>query len=96
MTTVKLFEQEVINALCVYISRKESISPEEVMVELLFDDDTGFSVEAEFRQQRQFLKEPVMIQALRKWVQFQHGLDPFSAGLQLELDDQEGIVAYVK
>jgi hypothetical protein len=96
MDTLKLSEQEIINALCVYISRQENTAPEEVMVELIFDDDTGFGAEAEFRHQHQFVKESVMIQALRKWVQSQHGLDPFSVGIQLELNDYEGIVAFVK
>ncbi len=39
-------EQDIINAICVYISRKKQIKPEEVVVELMYDDDYGFSAEA--------------------------------------------------
>jgi hypothetical protein len=96
MDTLKLPEQEIINALCVYISRQENTAPEEVMVELIYEDDIGFGAEADYRHQHQFVKESGIIQSLRKWVQSQYDLDPFSVGIQLELIDHEGIVAFVK
>lgn len=43
METVKISEQELINALCVYIAEKRQVGPEEVSVELMYDDDYGFS-----------------------------------------------------
>jgi hypothetical protein len=48
MGSLSISEQDIINALCVYISQKKQIKPEEVEVELMYDDSYGFSAEALF------------------------------------------------
>jgi len=37
METLKLSEQEIVNAICLHVANKRQISPEEVGVELLWD-----------------------------------------------------------
>lgn len=91
---LKISEQDIINAICVYISRKKQIKPEEVEVELMYDDATGFSAESFVAGRKQVLVTANMIEALRLWLdEFLHK-DPL-AGIQLELDEEEGIIAYV-
>lgn len=88
-------EQDIINAVCVYVSQKKQIKPEEVEVELMYDDDYGFSAEAFVDGRKQVLIMANLIEALRLWLdEFLHR-DPF-AGIQLVLDDREGIIAIVK
>ena len=87
-------EQDIINAICVYISRKKQIKPEEVDVELMYDDDTGFSAESFVNGRRQVLITLNIIEALRLWLEESLNRDPF-AGIKLELDDEEGIIAII-
>lgn len=87
-------EQDIINAICVYISRKKQIKPEEVEVELMYDDDYGFSAESFVNGRKQVLVMSNLIEALRLWLDEYMNRDPF-AGIKLELDDEEGIIAYV-
>ena len=61
-------EQDIINAICVYISRKKQIKPEEVEVELIYDDDYGFSAEAYVADRKQVLITGNIIEALRLWL----------------------------
>ena len=42
MERLKISEQDIINAVCVYIARKNKVQPNEVEVELMYDDDYGF------------------------------------------------------
>jgi len=58
-------EQDIINALCVYISRKKQVRPEEVEVELMYDDDYGFSAESYVNGRKQVLIAQNIIEALR-------------------------------
>lgn len=94
METVKISEQELINALCVYISEKKQVGPEKVLVELVYDD-YGFSAEVEVNGREQILIQANLIEALRLWLDNEYNVNPFAARIQLELDDEEGIVALV-
>ncbi|MGG0240552.1 YxcD family protein [Bacillus rhizoplanae] len=93
METIKISEQELINALCVYIAQKRQVVPEQVLVELMYDDDYGFSAEVEVNGRQQILIQANLIEALRLWLDMEYHINPFAARLQLELHDEEGIIA---
>jgi Protein of unknown function (DUF2653) len=88
-------EQDIINAICVYVARKKQVRPEEVEVELMYDDDYGFSAEAYVHDRKQVLITQNMIEALRLWLDEYLNMDPYM-GLKLVLDDEEGIIAIAK
>ncbi|MGJ7919059.1 YxcD family protein [Neobacillus sp. LXY-4] len=95
MEKLIISEQDIINAVCVYISRKKQVKPEEVEVELMYDDDYGFSAEAFVGGRKQVLIAANLIEALRLWLDEFLNRDPFS-GIELVLDDEEGIIAKVR
>ncbi|MFD1851522.1 YxcD family protein [Oceanobacillus bengalensis] len=88
-------EQDIINALCIYTSRKKQMNPEEVEVELMYDDDTGFSAEVFWAGRKQVLITANLIEALRMWLDEFLNIDPF-AGIKLDLDDERGIIAIIQ
>lgn len=96
MGKIKVSEQDIINALCLHIAHKRQITPQEVDIELMYDDDYGFSAEAYVNDRKQVLITANMIEALRYWLETEMSIDPFSAALELVLDDDEGIIAYVE
>jgi len=96
MGKIKISEQDIINALCLHIAHKRQITPQEVDIELMYDDDYGFSAEAYVNDRKQVLITANIIEALRYWLETEMSIDPFSAALELVLDDDEGIIAYVE
>lgn len=88
-------EQNIINAVCIYMSRKKQTEPENVEVELLYDDENGFTAEAYIRGQKEELDTLSLIKALRLSMEEFLNLDPISTGIELLLDDEEGIIAAV-
>ncbi|MCM3652332.1 YxcD family protein [Metabacillus litoralis] len=96
MGKIKVSEQDIINALCLHIAHKRQITPQEVDIELMYDDDYGFSAEAYVNDRKQVLITANIIEALRYWLETEMSIDPFSAALELVLDDDEGIIAYVE
>lgn len=96
MGKIKISEQDIVNALCLHIAHKRQIKPQEVEVELMYDDDYGFSAEAYVSDRKQVLITANIIEALRFWLDTVMKIDPFSAALDLVLDDDEGIICYVK
>ncbi|TCN27176.1 YxcD family protein [Mesobacillus foraminis] len=95
MAPLKIDEQDVVNAICLYIADKKQVTPEDVEVELMFDDDYGFSAETYVNGRKQILVKQNMIEALRMWLDQVLGRDPFS-GIELVLDDEEGIIAFIR
>ncbi|MGS2778514.1 YxcD family protein [Robertmurraya sp. GLU-23] len=94
MEKLIISEQEIINAICVYIAKKKQINPEAVEVELMYDDDYGFSAEVFVDDRKQVLITANLIEALRLWIDEYLGRDPY-APIKLHLDDNEGIIAYI-
>ncbi|KQL53885.1 hypothetical protein AN964_10485 [Heyndrickxia shackletonii] len=95
MEIIKIDEQEIVNAVCVYMANKNGISPESVYVELLFDDDEGYSAELEVNNRKEIISEAKLVEALRNWMDLEYNMDPFSVGVQFDLHEGEGIVAYI-
>lgn len=94
MEKIIISEQDIINALCIYIARKKQINPEEVEIELMYDDDYGFSAESYVNGRKQVLITVNIIEALRLWLDEVLNEDPYS-GIELVLDDEEGIIAVI-
>ncbi|RFU60112.1 YxcD family protein [Bacillus sp. V59.32b] len=95
METLIISEQDVINAVCKYIADKKQVQPQEVEVELMYDDDYGFSAEVYVADRKQVLITQNLIEALRGWLDQVLNMNPY-LGIQLVLDDEEGIVAHIK
>ncbi|EIT84811.1 hypothetical protein A374_14005 [Fictibacillus macauensis ZFHKF-1] len=95
METIRLYEQDLINAVCLHIAQKKSLAPQDVEVELMYDDDYGFSAEVHTMGRKQVLIEANLIEALRFYLGTETDIDPMSAGLSLLLDDEAGIVVDV-
>lgn len=91
-----IYEQDVANAVCVLIAKEARAMPDDVEVELAYDDDEGFSAEAELNGNVYQLNTTRLVEALRLWVEQYLDMDPMAAGIQLKLDDDEGIIAIVR
>ena len=95
MDKLIISEQDIINAICVYHSRKKYVTHEEVEVELIYDDDDGFSAEALVNGQQQILITADIIAALRLWIDEYLNKDHFSASIKLQFNDEDGIIAVI-
>jgi len=85
----------VVNAICLHVAHKRQVTPQEVEVELMWDEEYGFSAEVNVLGRTQMLIEANLIEAIRFWIEHQLRQNPFSSGVRLELEDEEGIVAYL-
>ncbi|MFJ7936171.1 YxcD family protein [Sporosarcina sp. NPDC096371] len=97
MERLILSEQNIINAICFYHARKKYVIPEQVEVELFYDDEEeqGFSAEASVNGQQQVFMTPDLIAALRLWIDEFLNRDPFAARIELLFDNDEGITAAI-
>jgi len=95
MEKITLNEQVLTNAICLHVASKKQIQPQEVEVELMWDEEYGFSAEVYALGRKQVFIEINLIEAIRYYLETQLQRNPYSAGIELVLDDEEGILAYV-
>lgn len=96
MEKIIFSEQEIINAICLYIAAKKALKPAEVETELLYDDDYDFSAEVYTNGRKQVLIEANLIEALRTYIAQEMGGDPYAASLRMSYEEGQGISTYCR
>lgn len=88
-------EQDIVNAICLYMSHEKEVEPNEVEVDLIYDDeaDIAYSAEITINYRTEEISIAKIIAALRLWLKLYTNLDGISSGLKLHFDEEEGIYA---
>ncbi|QTD41901.1 DUF2653 family protein [Sporosarcina sp. Te-1] len=94
MAELTMTEQDIVNAICMYAAKNYPVQPEDVEVELAYDEEV-FSAEAVIQGETYSLTSFQMIQAIRLWIEEVVQEDPFAAGIRLLFDRNEGIIASI-
>lgn len=92
-----IYEQDIINAICLSQAYHHHTTPDKVLVELTYDDEPieQFGAEIDIAGNTFLLDAADIVAALRSWVkEVLHG-DPFSSIIELLFDDEQGIIAKV-
>lgn len=91
-------EQNVINSICLYVAEKNNVLPEEIQVELYYDDEEEdlFIAEAFVNEQQVLVSVREMITALRRWIDQYEDIDSIAAGIELDFNETDGIFAKVR
>ena len=95
MEQLTLFQQDLINAVCLYHARIKHIEPDHVEVELMYDDVSGYSADVYIDNQVEFYDTTNVIKAVRMYLDEELSFDPLSARITFEIDDIEGMIAKV-
>ncbi|MEC1177216.1 DUF2653 family protein [Metasolibacillus meyeri] len=95
MEQLKLMEQDLINAICIFHARFKHVQPSDVEVELLYDDLAGYTAEAYVNGQVELYNTVNFITALRLYIDEELQRDSISARISLAIDDDEGMIANV-
>lgn len=90
---MKLTEQDIVNAICLNIAERKQLQPTQVEVELMWDEDHGFSAEVFAEGRNQILIAANILEAIERFVYTQHGMRVFREQIRLELEEE--IVAYI-
>lgn len=95
MATLIIHEQDIVNAICLYMSHEKDVEPDEVIVELFYDDegDIEYGAEVTIEKKMEEITTPKLISALRLWLNLYTDIDGIAAGLKLHFDENDGVYA---
>ncbi|WP_282935512.1 YxcD family protein [Paenibacillus sp. RC67] len=85
---MRLSEQDIINAICIHFSERKQIQPNQVEVELMFDDDYGFSAEVFAEGRSQIIIAANMLEAIERYLLTQMNIRVFRDQIHLKLEDE--------
>ncbi|MBP1990349.1 DUF2653 family protein [Paenibacillus eucommiae] len=90
---MKLNEQDIMNAICLHMAKRKQVKPEQVQVQLLWDEALGFSAEVVVDGRSQFLIEASMKEAIERYMLNEYNQRVFRS--QVELDIEEEMIAII-
>jgi hypothetical protein len=85
---MRLSEQEVINAVCLNMAERKQVKPTDVNVELMWDEDTGFSAEVYTNGRSQILIQGNLLEAIEQYMYSQYDMRVFRDQIELRLEEE--------
>jgi hypothetical protein len=85
---MRLSEQEIINAICYHMAERKQIQPTQVEVQLMWDEDHGFSAEVTAQGRDQIIVESNMLEAIERYLLNHHNTRVFRSQIVLDLDEE--------
>jgi hypothetical protein len=85
---MRLNEQDIMNAICMHIAERKQIKPEQVQVQLMWDEDLGYSAEVVAEGRNQILVESNMLEAIERYLFNQWDQRVFRSQISLDIDDE--------
>lgn len=91
---IRFNEQDVIDSVCVYIASTEETTPEEVDVDLRFNQ-TISALAVYNRFEKKYLNEQDIIDAIAIYLREYHSFNPYDLRIDLLFSEREGIGANI-
>lgn len=86
MLTISM--DELVNAICLNMAMRKQVRPEDVEVELLWEEDLGFSTKVTIHGRDQYLVEANMLEAVEQYVNREYGYRVFRSDIKLHVEDE--------
>ncbi|MBX6352124.1 MAG: DUF2653 family protein [Thermoflavifilum sp.] len=86
-------EQDVIDACCVFVARQHRVRPEQVEVDLQFQEGSGFAADARFGFRHAYLTEQDIVDAIAVYLAEYHQFIPDRLQVDLQYNPEFGIGA---
>lgn len=61
---MRLSEQEIVNAICLHMAERKRLQPNQVEVEMMWDEDSGFSAEVHSEGRSQIIIAANILEAI--------------------------------
>lgn len=85
---MRLNEEEITNAICLHFASRLQEDPSAVQVQLLWDEELGFSAQIWVGERDQFLIESNINEAIGRYLLNEHGIRIYPDQIRLEFDDE--------
>ncbi|OXS61066.1 hypothetical protein B1A99_05940 [Cohnella sp. CIP 111063] len=85
---MRLTMDQIVNAVCLNMAERHEVPVESVEVELLYDEDNGFSAEVWVQGRSRFLVEANLKEAIMRYVLNEYGQRVYPSQIELDVEDE--------
>jgi len=85
---MRLTMDQIVNAVCLNMAERHEVPVESVEVELLYDEDNGFSAEVWVQGRSRFLVEANLKEAIMRYVLNEYGQRIYPSQIELDVEDE--------
>lgn len=86
---MKIFTDELINAVIIHMAERKDVPLSAVEVELSIDDEHGFTAEVWVNDRSQYLVESNILEAVEQYMYKQYNLRVYRSQIRLDADEEE-------
>jgi len=79
---------EIVNAICLHLAERHEVPVESVQVELLYDEDQGFSAEVWVQGRSRYLIEANMKEAVMRYMEKEYGRRVYPSDITFDVEDE--------
>ncbi|THF74620.1 DUF2653 family protein [Cohnella fermenti] len=85
---MRITMDEIVNAVCLHLAERHEVPVSAVEVELLWDEERGFSAEVWVQGRSRFLVEANLKEAIVRYVMSEYQARVYPSQITLEVDDE--------
>jgi Protein of unknown function (DUF2653). len=85
---MRLTMDQIVNAVCLNMAERHEVPVEAIEVELLYDEDNGFSAEVWVQGRSRFLVEANLKEAIMRYVLNEYGQRVYPSQIELDVEDE--------
>jgi hypothetical protein len=79
---------EIINAVCLHMAERKQVKPTDVEVELMWDEEHGYTAEVWVQGRSQYLVEANLLEAIERYLLNEYGTRVFRNQIRLVLEEE--------
>jgi Protein of unknown function (DUF2653) len=85
---VRIYTDEIINAVCLHMAERRGVSPTDVEVQLSWEEQYGFTAEVWVKGRSQYLIEANLLEAIEQYLYKQYQLRKFRSQITLDAEEE--------
>ncbi|MFD0619100.1 MULTISPECIES: YxcD family protein [Paenibacillus] len=85
---MRLSMDEIVNAICTHMAERKQVRPTDVLVELCWDEENGFTAEVTIQGRLQYLVEANMLEAIERYMFSEYNRRVYRDQIHLDVEDE--------
>lgn len=85
---MRIYTDEIINAICLNIADRRGVSPTDVEVQLSWEEEYGYTAEVWVNGRSQYIIEANILEAIEQYIFKQYNRRVFRSNITLDADEQ--------
>ncbi|MFD0711632.1 YxcD family protein [Paenibacillus sp. GCM10027626] len=85
---MRIYTDEIINAVCLHIAERKGVTPNDVEAQLSYEEEYGFTAEVWVQGRSQYLVEANLLEAIEQYMFKQYNMRVFRSQITIDADEE--------